>query len=268
MGVMDKRKAWQNKLNEGRWAAILWPEEWGGRAATTAQQVIYTQVMAKYRSPGIFNANGIVQIGPSIIAWGTEDQKARWLPGILDATRALVPGLLGTAGRLRPREPAHHRDPLRRRLALRRERAEDLDLAPRRSRSGACSSCAPIRPRSRAAASTKASPRSSSTWSCPGIDIRPIREITGDSLFCEVFFTDVKIPVGDRLGDEGNGWLVSMGALGQERVGSAGQAISMAQDLRTLLQTAKAENPDALRDPAIRERVARAAHADRRTRGC
>ena len=66
----------------------------------------------------------------------------------------------------------------------------------------------------------------------------------------------MKIPVGDRLGDEGNGWLVSMGALGQERVGSAGQAISMAQDLRTLLQTAKAENPDALRDPAIRERVA------------
>ena len=86
MGVMDKRKAWQHKLNEDRWAAILWPEEWGGRAATTAQQVIYTQVMAKYRSPGIYNANGIVQIGPSIISWGTEDQKARWLPGILDAT--------------------------------------------------------------------------------------------------------------------------------------------------------------------------------------
>ena len=91
----------------------------------------------------------------------------------------------------------------------------------------------------------------------PGIEVRPIREITGDSLFCEVFFTDVKVPVGDRLGDENNGWLVSMGALGQERVGSAGQAISMANDLRTLLNTAKAENPDALRDPAIRERVAR-----------
>src|SRR5207244_6873308 len=70
----------------GRWAAILWPEEWGGRAATTSQQVIYTQVMAKYRAPGIFNANGIVQIGPSIISWGTDEQKARWLPGILDAS--------------------------------------------------------------------------------------------------------------------------------------------------------------------------------------
>src|SRR5262245_44180350 len=77
MGVMDKRKAWQNKMNEGRWAAILWPPEWGGRGATTSQQVIYTQVMAKYRSTGIFNANGIVQIGPSIIAWGTEEQKSQ-----------------------------------------------------------------------------------------------------------------------------------------------------------------------------------------------
>src|SRR3978361_1531813 len=92
MGVMDKRKAWQNKLNEGRWAAILWPEEWGGRAATTAQQVIYTQVMAKYRSPGIFNANGIVQIGPSIITWGTDDQKARWVPGILAARERWAEG--------------------------------------------------------------------------------------------------------------------------------------------------------------------------------
>jgi alkylation response protein AidB-like acyl-CoA dehydrogenase len=91
----------------------------------------------------------------------------------------------------------------------------------------------------------------------PGIEVRPIREITGDSLFCEVFFTDAALPAGDRLGDEGNGWLVSMGALGQERVGSAGQAISMAQDLRTLLQTARVENPDALRDPAIQERVAK-----------
>src|SRR5262249_26956222 len=90
----------------------------------------------------------------------------------------------------------------------------------------------------------------------PGIEVRPIREITGDSLFCEVFFTDAKIPAGDRLGDEGNGWLVSMGALGQERVGSAGQAISVAHDLRSLWQTARTENPDALRDPAIRERVA------------
>ena len=85
-GAMEKRRAWQHTLNKGRWAAILWPEEWGGRAATVSQQVIYTQVMTRFRTPGVYNANGIVQIGPSIIAWGTDEQKARWLPGILDAS--------------------------------------------------------------------------------------------------------------------------------------------------------------------------------------
>ena len=86
MGAMGKRQAWQHVLNEGRWAAILWPEEWGGRAATVSQNVLYTQTMARYRTPGIYNANGIVQIGPAIIQWGTEEQKARWLPSILDAS--------------------------------------------------------------------------------------------------------------------------------------------------------------------------------------
>src|SRR3954466_3836812 len=80
MGAMGKRQAWQHVLNEGRWAAILWPEAWGGRDATVSQHVLYTQTMARYRTPGIYNANGIVQIGPAIIQWGTDDQKARWLP--------------------------------------------------------------------------------------------------------------------------------------------------------------------------------------------
>ncbi len=86
MGAMGKRQAWQRVLNEGRWAAILWPEEWGGRDATVSQNVLYTQTMARYRTPGIYNANGIVQIGPAIIQCGSDEQKARWLPSILDAS--------------------------------------------------------------------------------------------------------------------------------------------------------------------------------------
>jgi alkylation response protein AidB-like acyl-CoA dehydrogenase len=256
MGVMDKRKAWQHKLNEGRWAAILWPEEWAGRAATTAQQVIYTQVMAKYRSPGIFNANGIVQIGPSIIAWGTEEQKARWLPGILDASEHWCQGFsephagsdlanLRTTAILSDDETHYLVNGQKiwissaqiAKWGLFLMRTDPTAIARGRKHEGITAFIIDME--------------------LPGIEVRPIREITGDSLFCEVFLTDVKIPLGDRLGDEGNGWLVSMGALGQERVGSAGQAISMANDLRNLLQIARAENPDALRDPAIRERVAK-----------
>ena len=262
MGAMDKRKAWQHKLNEGRWASILWPEEWGGRAATTSQQVIYTQVMTRYRTPGIFNANGIVQIGPSIIVWGTEEQKSRWLPGILDASEHWCQGFS---------EPQAGSD-----LANLRTTAILSDDGSHYLANGqkVWISSAQIAKwglflmRTDATAIRAGRKHEGITtfivdMELPGITVTPIREITGDSLFCEVLFEDVKIPVGDRLGDEGNGWLVSMGALGQERVGSAGQAISMAQDLRGLLHTAKAENPDALRDPAIRERVARSAHPDR-----
>ena len=83
--TQDRRKDWQRRLNEGRWAAINWPKSWDGREATPVQNVIYSEEMARVRAPGIYNANGIWQIGPMIIAWGTEEQQQRWLPGILSA---------------------------------------------------------------------------------------------------------------------------------------------------------------------------------------
>ena len=92
----------------------------------------------------------------------------------------------------------------------------------------------------------------------PGIECRPIRDIVGDEMFNEVWFTDARIPAGCRLGDEGQGWQVAMGTLGRERVGTAGLAITMAADLRAMISAARAVNPDALDDPEIRERIARA----------
>src|SRR5262249_56246409 len=82
----ERRKDWQRRLNEGGWAAINWPQEWGGREATPEQNVVHAEENARVRAPGIYNANGIWQIGPMIIKWGTEEQKQRWLPGILDAS--------------------------------------------------------------------------------------------------------------------------------------------------------------------------------------
>jgi alkylation response protein AidB-like acyl-CoA dehydrogenase len=84
--TQERRKDWQRRLNEGHWAAINWPKDWGGREATPVQNVIYSEEMARVRAPGIFNANGVWQIGPMINKWGTDEQKQRWLPGILDAS--------------------------------------------------------------------------------------------------------------------------------------------------------------------------------------
>ncbi|MDX6326838.1 MAG: hypothetical protein QOK15_3192, partial [Nocardioidaceae bacterium] len=85
MSQMERRRAWQRTLASGGWAAITWPAEWGGRDATVTQNVIYAETMARYRTPGIYNANGLWQIGPMIIRWGTDEQKQRWVPNILDA---------------------------------------------------------------------------------------------------------------------------------------------------------------------------------------
>ena len=94
-----------------------------------------------------------------------------------------------------------------------------------------------------------------------GIECRPIRDIAGEEMFNEVFFTDARVPAAYRLGDEGEGWQVAMGTLGHERVGTAGLAITMRGRPRRHDQPRPAVNPDALEDPELRERIARA-HTD------
>ena len=155
-----------------------------------------------------------------IIQWGTEEQQQRWLPGHPLGRRALVPGLQRARGRLRPRQHAH----------------------ASRSATATTTSSTARRPGSR--------PRTSREWGLfllrtdptaiergakhegitafivdmetPGIECRPIRDITGDTMLNEVFFTDARIPVDCRLGGEGEGWQVAMSTLGHERVGTAG----------------------------------------------
>ena len=92
----------------------------------------------------------------------------------------------------------------------------------------------------------------------PGIECRQIKDMTGDTMLNDVFFTDVRIPVADRLGGDDEGWKVAMSTLGHERVGTAGLSITMAADLRSIVSLARTHNPDALRDPGIRDRIGRA----------
>ena len=198
---MARRQAWQRRLNEGRWAAINWPQEWGGREATTMQNVIYSEVMAQAKAPGIYNANGIWQIGPMIIRWGTDEQKQRGCPG------SSAPPSTGARASASPRPGSDlanlrtARD--RRRRRVRRQRHEDLDLDRPPRQVGPVPRAHRPRPPSPAAPSTRASPRSSSTWSTPGVQCNPIREITGEAMFCEVVFTDARVPAAYRLGERG-----------------------------------------------------------------
>ena len=211
------------------------------------QRVIYSEVMAEYRTPGMYNANGIWQIGPMIIAWGTDEQKAALAPQHPRGPRALVPGVLRARRRQRPRQPAHHRHPRRR--PLRGERPEDLDLdrpprqvgpvpAPHRPdghRAG-CQARGDHRLHRRHARRRASSGGRSAT--CPA------RRCSTRSSS-----PTPRLPVDCRLGGEGEGWMVAMGTLGHERVGIAGQISILAADLRAMVEAARTVNPDALEDP-------------------
>jgi alkylation response protein AidB-like acyl-CoA dehydrogenase len=219
------------------------------------QNVIYSEEMARVRAPGIYNANGIWQIGPMIIAWGTEEQQQQWLPCILDASEHWCQGFS---------EPQAGSDLANLRTTAVRDgdeyivngqkiwistahlarwglfllRTDPDAIAEKRKHDGITAFIIDME--------------------TPGIECRPIRDIVGDEMFNEVFFTDARIPAVHRLGEENQGWQVAMGTLGRERVGTAGLAITMAADLRSMISAARAVNPGALEDPDIRDRIARA----------
>jgi alkylation response protein AidB-like acyl-CoA dehydrogenase len=262
--TMERRRAWQRELNTGQWAAINWPKEWGGREATVMQNVIYSEEMARAKTPGIFNANGIWQIGPMIVRWGTEEQKQRWLPKILSADEHWCQGFtepeagsdLANLRTVAVRAPgaggprsdgddyvvngtkiwistAHIAD-----WGLFLVRTDPSALADGRKHDGITALIVDMH--------------------ADGIECRPIREITGDAMFNEVFFTDARVPVKYRLGDEGAGWQVAMGTLGHERVGTSGLSITLKIELEQMIETVRKHNPSALDDPLLRERIAAA----------
>jgi alkylation response protein AidB-like acyl-CoA dehydrogenase len=253
--TMQRRQAWQRRLHEGRWAAINWPREWGGRQATIMQNFIYSEEMARAKAPGVYNANGIWQIGPMIIRWGTEEQKQQWLPGILDASVHWCQGFS---------EPEAGSDLAN--LRTQATRVEDQYIVNGRKiwiSSAHLAKWGLFLVRTDPTAIGRGAKHEGITalivdMEVPGIECRPIRDLTGERMFSEVTFTDAAVALSYRLGDEGAGWLVAMGTLGHERVGTAGMSIGLKAELEAMVESARRHNPAALADPDIRDRVARA----------
>ena len=251
----ERRKAWQRLMNEGGWAAVHWSTEWGGRETTAVQRLIYSELMAEYRTPGMFNTNGIWQIGPMLIQWGTEEQKNRWLPSIIKADDHWSQGFS---------EPEAGND-----LAnLRTLAILDGDHYVVNGQKIWISTAHLAKWglflfRTDPTAIGRGAKHEGITafivdLESPGVERRPIRDMSGDEMFNEVYFRDVHVPIDCRLGGEGEGWIVAMSTLGFERVGIAGQITSLAADLRAMVEMARSVNPDALADPSIADRLARA----------
>ncbi len=252
--TQERRKDWQRRLDEGRWAAINWPREWHGREATPVQNAIYAEEMARVRTPGIYNTNGIWQIGPMILQWGTPEQQQQWLPGILSAAEHWCQGFS---------EPEAGSDLANMRTTAVLDGDEYVVNGQKTWTSSAhLAKWGLFLLRTDPTALARGAKHEGITafiidMETPGVECRPIQDMTGDVMLNEVFFTDARIPVEHRLAEEDDGWKVAMSTLGHERVGTAGLSITMASDLRSIVSLTRTHNPDALRDPELRERIAR-----------
>ena len=255
-----RRQDWQRRLNNGRWAAINWPKDRHGREATPVQNAIFSEEMARVKAPGVYNANGIWQIGPMILQWGTPEQQERWLPGILSAGEHWCQGFS---------EPDAGSDLANMRTtAIASHDGVSGDHYVVNGQKTWTSSAHLARwglflLRTDPTAFARGAKHEGITafivdLHTPGIECRPIRDLTGDTMLNDVFFTDAIVPADCRLGREGEGWQVAMSTLGHERVGTAGLSITMAADLRAMVATGRSTNPDALRDPVLRDRIGRA----------
>lgn len=201
------------KLAERKWLVPHWPEEYGGSRATPWQLAILGEEMwsrGEPRGPQYMNANWI---GPSILANGDDDQRRRYLPAIASGAVVWCQGFS---------EPDAGSD-----LAALRTRAVCDGDEYVVNGSKIWTSYADIAQHCYLLARTEATERTPGGISVllvdmdtPGVEVRPIRGMVGEHSFCEVFFSDVRVPVANRLGAAGEGWAVVREALSFERVGA------------------------------------------------
>lgn len=238
-------KEWQKKLYDGGWAGITWPVEAGGRGGKGWQQRIFNEEQARYSvAYGAF-AVGIGMAGPTIIACGSDEQKERFLPAMLRGDDVWCQLFS---------EPGAGSDLAGLRTKAERDGEEWIVNGQKVWTSGAHYSdwgllLARSNPDVRKHKGITAFLVDMKT---PGIEVRPLRQITGASHFNEVFLTDVRIPDENRLGAEGEGWRVANTMLSNERalIGSGGRVGF--RDLVALAQTNGVAD-----DPVMRQELAR-----------
>lgn len=250
-----ERVAWEQKLAEGGWTCVGWPTEQGGRNLSIEQQVIFFEEYARAQAPGRVGHIGEGLAGPTITAYGSEQQKQKYLPGILNGTEYWCQGYSepGAGSDLANVKTKARFDEVRGKWIINGQKVW-TSLA---HESDYCFVVARTDPGSTA---HKGLGFFLLKMDQPGIEVRPIEQITGTSEFNEVFFDDAECDAGDIVGQPGEGWQVAMGLLGFERgVSTLGQQMSFQNELDQIIDIAKQNG--AAKDPILRQRLAKA-HAE------
>jgi len=241
-------RAWSRKLYEAGYVGLTWPREYGGVGAPYSHQAIFFEELARAEAPQHIGVIGLGMAGPTIIAHGTDEQKSAHLRRILLAEEIWCQGFS---------EPEAGSD-----LAGLKTRAEERNGGFVVNGQKVWSSFAHIA--EYCLLVTRSDPEAPKhegltylmvDMRSPGIEVRPLRQITGEGEFNEIFFTDVEVPRENVLGEVGQGWSVAMTTLLHER-GTLGFALTAALEAAVLKLIALAKERQ-VADPGLRERIAR-----------
>ena len=247
--ALQDAKDWMTKKYEAGWACLHWPKEYGGRDATAIERVIWAQEESKYKVPGGFHEIGQGMAGPTMMLYATEEQKKQYLPPMAKGQEIWCQLFS---------EPGAGSD-----LAGIKTKAElDGDTWTINGQkvwtSGAhYSDYAILVTRS----DFNAPKHKGLTYffldmKSPGIEVRPIRQITGGANFNEVYFTDVKIPDSQRLGEVGDGWKVALTTLMNERLAVGDASGVDFQEIFELTKESDFNGENAISNGGVREKLA------------
>ncbi|HKY15749.1 MAG TPA: acyl-CoA dehydrogenase family protein [Microthrixaceae bacterium] len=225
-------REWQAKLAEGRWVGVPWPEAYGGRGAGALAHYVVQEELARARAPELVGRIGINLVGPTLMAHGSDEQRERWLPSILRADILFCqlfsePGagsdLAAVATRATRADGGWHLNGQK--VWTSYAQFADWGLCLARTD--------PDAPRKQAGITAMVV-----DMRAPGVDVRPLKQITGESDFNEVFFDDVFVPDDQVVGAVNDGWRVSSSTLTHERGTNPRQLVIHAQHLEELLRLA------------------------------
>ncbi|HSE91833.1 MAG TPA: acyl-CoA dehydrogenase family protein [Methylomirabilota bacterium] len=252
--TLDERKAWHRKMYDAGFIGLLWPREYGGRGATPMQQAIVQDEMARASAPPPINGLGIGFIGPTIIVHGTDAQKQRYLKKMLTAEEIWCQLYS---------EPNAGSD-----LASLKTRAEDAGDHFVVNGQKIWTSSGPIADWGILLARTDSKVAKHKGISCvllnmrqPGVEVRPLKQITGSSLFSEVFFTNARAEKSDLIGQLNQGWAIAQTTLGYERgANSLGRVTRYLTAFNQLVRSARELRRGGralIEDPVVRAKLGR-----------
>ena len=244
----QRRIAWHKKMHAAGWVAVHWPAQYGGRGATLTQQMIYQEELEHARAPMLVNAQGIALVGPTLMLWGTEEQRRRYMPPMLAAEEIWCqgysePGSGSDLASLQTRAVEDGDDFVINGQKVWTSDAHHADMCFLLARTD------PDAPKHKGISYILVDMHS------PGITVRPLAQITRDTGFNEVFFEDVRVPKKNLVGEKNHGWLVALTTLMYERRyrgldNNVGELVQLAKTVRR-------NGHSAWEDADVRQRIAR-----------